>query len=60
MALAYLCSRLRHEGLAPELDATALIVDHKFRPESTDEAHTVSKWLKDYGMRNVVASVAVC
>lgn len=60
MALAYLCSRLRHEGIAPEIDATAFVVDHRLRPESTDEAHTVSKWLNNYGMCGIVVSLATC
>ena len=49
MALAYLFSRLRDEGHMPGLQATAFIVDHGIREDSTREARRVSDWLLEYG-----------
>jgi tRNA(Ile)-lysidine synthase TilS/MesJ len=49
MALAYLFEQLRREQLGPKLDLTALIVDHNHRPDSGQEASTVSMWLNNLG-----------
>jgi WD repeat-containing protein 48 len=33
-----------------EASVIAFVVDHKARPESTDEANTVATWLRELGM----------
>lgn len=50
MALAYLCRQLQVTRPELELDVKAFVVDHKFREESTDEAHKVAKWLSKLGL----------
>lgn len=50
MALAYLCSQLNASEFLPGLQVKPFIVNHQARPESTDEAHMVAKWLSDFGM----------
>ena len=50
MALAYLCKDLVDKGILPSLTLRAFIIDHKARPESTEEAHKVSTWLHDIGI----------
>ena len=50
MALAFLFSQLRKEGLVPGLRVKGLIVDHKARSDSTSEAHQVASWLEDMGI----------
>ncbi|KAM5429964.1 putative tRNA(Ile)-lysidine synthetase [Microsporum canis] len=49
MALAYLCSRLVSPDFIPGLDLKAYIVDHKFRPESSREAHLVADRIEKLG-----------
>ncbi len=47
MALAFLFQQLRGLDTAPNLDLTALIIDHANRPNSREEALTVSTWLRN-------------
>lgn len=49
MALAFLFQQLKALDSVPELDVTALIVDHGNRRDSRQEALTVSAWLNDFG-----------
>jgi tRNA(Ile)-lysidine synthase len=56
MALAYLCRRLQITRPELELDVKAFVVDHKFREESTEEAHMVAKWLSELGLSAVYYS----
>lgn len=49
MALAYLCRQLELSGEPGALSVTAFVVDHRARPESSDEANTVAGWLRDLG-----------
>lgn len=49
MALAYLCSQLVTQNLMPGLEVKAYIVDHKYRPESSQEAQSVAKRVKNLG-----------
>ena len=49
MALAYLCRELEKAPLDGPFSVTAFIVDHRARPESTDEARTVKDWLLKLG-----------
>jgi WD repeat-containing protein 48 len=50
MALAYLCRQLQITRPELDLDVKAFVVDHKFRDESTEEAHMVAKWLSRLGI----------
>lgn len=50
MALAYLCRQLQITRPELNLDVKAFVVDHKFREESTEEAHMVTKWLSNLGL----------
>jgi tRNA(Ile)-lysidine synthase len=50
MALTYLCKQLESSRPEDGLTVTTFIVDHKARPESSREAHTVAKWLAEMGM----------
>lgn len=50
MALAYLCRQLELTPIGGPISVTAFVVDHRARPESADEAKTVSTWLSDIGM----------
>lgn len=50
MALAYLCKQLeRSPEVAGAISVTVFVVDHRARPESTDEAQKVAGWLRDMG-----------
>lgn len=49
MALACLFHQLKQQKLGSRLDLTALIVDHAHRPDSAQEARTVSQWLEKMG-----------
>ena len=57
MALAFLFQQLRELDMAPDLDLTALIVDHGNRSDSAEEALTVSTWLKDLSWVSCDANV---
>ena len=35
----------------------AIIVDHGFRPESKEEAETVSRWVSDMGMTWILSRI---
>ena len=50
MALAYLCREWQVTQPELNLSVKAFVVDHKFRDESTEEAHMVAKWLSDLGI----------
>lgn len=50
MALAYLCRQLELTPIGGPISVTAFVVDHRARPESADEAKTVSTWLSNMGM----------
>ncbi|KAG8210902.1 hypothetical protein GTR04_1697 [Trichophyton interdigitale] len=52
MALAYLCSQLVTQNLMPGLEVKAYIVDHKYRPESSQEAQSVAKRVKNLGVQS--------
>ncbi|ERF72677.1 hypothetical protein EPUS_07470 [Endocarpon pusillum Z07020] len=54
MALAFLFQQLRGLDMAPDLDLTALIVDHGHRPDSGEEALAVSTWLKDLSIKSKI------
>jgi tRNA(Ile)-lysidine synthase len=49
MALAFLFRELQRHKMSPKLGLTALIVDHGHRPDSRQEAVTVSGWLEKLG-----------
>ncbi|EEQ32350.1 PP-loop family protein [Microsporum canis CBS 113480] len=57
MALAYLCSRLVSPDFIPGLDLKAYIVDHKFRPESSREAHLVADRIEKLGIQSKVLTI---
>ncbi|PCG94880.1 Lysidine-tRNA(Ile) synthetase [Penicillium occitanis (nom. inval.)] len=57
MALAYLCRRLQITRPELELDVKAFVVDHKFREESTEEAHMVAKWLSELDIQSEVLTI---
>lgn len=50
MALASLFQQLISERILPEVAVRPLIVNHKIRPESENEAYTVANRLEDLGM----------
>ncbi|KAJ5939186.1 hypothetical protein N7466_002320 [Penicillium verhagenii] len=50
MALAYLARQLELTPISGPISVTAFVVDHRARPESGDEAKTVSSWLTDMGI----------
>ncbi|EEP80398.1 predicted protein [Uncinocarpus reesii 1704] len=50
MALAHLCRKLTVEGYIPDLKVIALIVDHKSRKGSADEALRVAGWIQEMGL----------
>ncbi|KAI4737697.1 hypothetical protein E4T50_11805 [Aureobasidium sp. EXF-12298] len=54
MALAILCKRVCRFKIPP---ITAFIVDHRLRPESTDEAQSVAKYLGQLGIKHKVLTV---
>ncbi|OQD81486.1 hypothetical protein PENANT_c027G03450 [Penicillium antarcticum] len=55
MALAYLCKQLeRSPELSGAIYVTAFVVDHRARPESTDEAQKVAGWLRDMDIKTHV------
>lgn len=49
MALAYLMKAAANHELEAEVKLTAFIVDHQARPNSSEEAEKVSRWLQDLG-----------
>ncbi|EZG08271.1 hypothetical protein H106_02456 [Trichophyton rubrum CBS 735.88] len=57
MALAYLCSQLVTQNLMPGLEVTAYIVDHKYRPESSQEAQSVAKRVENLGVQSKVLTL---
>ncbi|EFR03209.1 PP-loop family protein [Nannizzia gypsea CBS 118893] len=57
MALVYLCSQLASQGFIPGLDIKAYIVDHKYRPESSHEAHSVADCVEKLGVRSKVLTL---
>ncbi|GBF64830.1 tRNA(Ile)-lysidine synthase [Trichophyton mentagrophytes] len=57
MALAYLCSQLVTQNLMPGLEVKAYIVDHKYRPESSQEAQSVAKRVKNLGVQSKVLTL---
>ncbi|EGD96404.1 hypothetical protein TESG_03852 [Trichophyton tonsurans CBS 112818] len=57
MALAYLCSQLVTQNLMPGLEVKAYIVDHKYRPESSQEAQSVAKRVKNLGVQSKVLAL---
>ncbi|KAJ5802966.1 uncharacterized protein N7503_005416 [Penicillium pulvis] len=54
MALAYLCRQLELTPIGGPISVTAFVVDHRARPESADEARTVSTWLSDMGIKTQI------
>lgn len=50
MALAYLCKQLEQMSDSGVVSFTAFVVDHRARPESSQEANMVAGWLRDMGM----------
>jgi len=50
MALAYLCRQMEQMSDPGVVSFTAFVVDHKARPESSQEAIKVASWLRDMGM----------
>lgn len=50
MALAYLFHQIVQERRVPDLEVSALIIDHGARKESKDEAHKVAGWMKEFGI----------
>lgn len=54
MALAYLCRQLELTPIGGPISVTAFVVDHRARPESADEAKTVSTWLSNMGMYPII------
>lgn len=59
MALAYLCRQLELTPIGGPVSVTAFVVDHRARPESGDEAKSVSTWLSDIGMCPLFENYAV-
>ncbi|KAJ6081219.1 hypothetical protein N7499_006093 [Penicillium canescens] len=58
MALAYLCKQLeRSPEVAGAISVTAFVVDHRARPESTDEAQKVAGWLRDMDIKTYILSL---
>ncbi|DAA79602.1 TPA_exp: PP-loop family protein [Trichophyton benhamiae CBS 112371] len=57
MALAYLCSQLVTQNLMPGLEVKAYIVDHKYRPESSQEAQSVAKRVENLGVQSKVLTL---
>ncbi|QGA13912.1 hypothetical protein EYB26_001563 [Talaromyces marneffei] len=57
MALAYLCRQLQITRPELNLDVKAFVVDHKFREESTEEAHMVTKWLSNLDIQSEVLTL---
>ncbi|EED23265.1 PP-loop family protein [Talaromyces stipitatus ATCC 10500] len=57
MALAYLCKQLQVTRPELELEMKAFVVDHKFREESTEEAHKVSSWLSNMDILSEVLTL---
>lgn len=49
MALAHLCKQLEQMSDPGVVSFTAFVVDHRARPESSQEANTVAGWLRDMG-----------
>ncbi|KAJ5746081.1 hypothetical protein N7520_011263 [Penicillium odoratum] len=54
MALAYLCRQLELTPIGGPISVTAFVVDHRARPESGDEAKSVSSWLSDMGIETKI------
>ncbi|KAJ5656381.1 hypothetical protein N7507_008331 [Penicillium longicatenatum] len=54
MALAYLCRQLELTPIGGPISVTAFVVDHRARPESGDEAKTVSTWLSNMGIKTQI------
>ncbi|KAJ5563557.1 hypothetical protein N7535_008721 [Penicillium sp. DV-2018c] len=58
MALAYLCKQLeRSSDVAGAVSVTALVVDHRARPESTLEAQIVAGWLRDMDIKTQILTL---
>ncbi|KAJ5120628.1 uncharacterized protein N7515_010016 [Penicillium bovifimosum] len=58
MALAYLCKQLeRSSDIAGAISVTALVVDHRARPESTLEAQKVASWLRDMDIKTQILTL---
>ena len=50
MALAFLCKQMEEMSDPGTVSFTAFLVDHRARPESSQEANMVAGWLRDMGM----------
>ncbi|KAJ5747429.1 uncharacterized protein N7511_009125 [Penicillium nucicola] len=58
MALAYLCKQLEQSPeISGAISVTAFVVDHRARPESTDEAQKVAGWLRDMDIKTHILSL---
>ncbi|KAJ5677975.1 uncharacterized protein N7477_003608 [Penicillium maclennaniae] len=54
MALAFLCKQMERMSDPGTVSFTAFLVDHRARPESSQEANMVAGWLRDIGIKTKV------
>ncbi|KAJ5122313.1 hypothetical protein N7448_003445 [Penicillium atrosanguineum] len=54
MALALLCKQMEELSDPGTVSFTAFLVDHRARPESSQEANMVAGWLRDMGIKTKV------